>query len=115
MTGGTGGKATTTTLFTRLTRGTASAIIVVIQTTSGQNAPRRGSRIVKGIIFTRMTAARGINPLKLQGFTDADWQGGLDDRKSTSGYLFAAPLYWAISRRSSKELCLLCSTFIYGN
>ena len=65
MTGGTGGKATTTTLFTRLTRGTTSAIIVVIQATSGQNAPRRGSRIAKGIIFTRMTAARGINPLKV--------------------------------------------------
>uniref|UniRef100_A0A8R7JZD3 Retrovirus-related Pol polyprotein from transposon TNT 1-94 n=1 Tax=Triticum urartu TaxID=4572 RepID=A0A8R7JZD3_TRIUA len=26
--------------------------------------------------------------LQLQGFTDADWQGDLDDRKSTSDYLF---------------------------
>lgn len=28
------------------------------------------------------------NNLQLQGFTDADWQGDPDDRKSTSGYLF---------------------------
>lgn len=34
------------------------------------------------------TTARGTYPLKLQGFTDADWQGDPDDRKSTSGYLF---------------------------
>jgi hypothetical protein len=40
--------------------------------------------------------------LQLQGFTDADWQGDLDARKSTSGYLFTLA-GGAISWRSKKQ------------
>lgn len=38
----------------------------------------------------------------LQGYTDADWQGDPDDRKSTSGYLFTIA-GGAISWRSKKQ------------
>ena len=40
--------------------------------------------------------------LQLQGYTDADWQGDLDDRKSTSGYLFTLA-GGAISWSSKKQ------------
>ncbi len=42
-------------------------------------------------------------------FSDADWGGSLDDRKSTSGYLFM----WnkgAVSWRSQKQKCVALST-----
>jgi hypothetical protein len=40
--------------------------------------------------------------LQLQGFTDADWQGDLDERRSTSGYIFKLG-GGAISWRSKKQ------------
>jgi histone deacetylase 1/2 len=49
--------------------------------------------------------------LSLHGFTDADWAGSIDDRKSTSGYLVylgATPISWKSGKqhtvaRSSTE------------
>ena len=43
------------------------------------------------------------------GFSDADWGGDLDDRKSTSGYLFQVG-GTAISWRSKKQTCVALST-----
>ena len=43
------------------------------------------------------------------GFSDADWAGDIDDRKSTSGYLFivsGGPFSW----RSRKQTCVALST-----
>ena len=43
------------------------------------------------------------------GYCDADWAGNIDDRKSTSGYLFSlsgAPVSW----RSKKQSCVALST-----
>ena len=43
------------------------------------------------------------------GFSDADWGGDLDDRKSTSGYVFqvgGTPISW----RSKKQACVALST-----
>ena len=43
------------------------------------------------------------------GFSDADWAGDIDDRKSTSGYLFkvgGAPISW----KSRKQSCVALST-----
>ena len=43
------------------------------------------------------------------GFSDADWGGDLDDRKSTSGYVFQIG-GTAISWRSKKQACVALST-----
>ena len=43
------------------------------------------------------------------GFSDADWAGDLDDRKSTSGYIFQMSGA-AISWRSKKQACVALST-----
>ena len=43
------------------------------------------------------------------GFSDSDWGGDLDDRKSTSGYLFQLG-GTAISWRSKKQTCVALST-----
>ena len=43
------------------------------------------------------------------GFSDADWAGDVDDRKSTSGYIFSvggAPVSW----KSRKQNCVALST-----
>ena len=43
------------------------------------------------------------------GFSDADWGGDLDDRKSTSVYVFQVG-ETAISWRSKKQTCVALST-----
>ena len=43
------------------------------------------------------------------GFSDSDWGGDLDDRKSTSGYLFQISGA-AVSWRSKKQTCVALST-----
>jgi hypothetical protein len=57
-------------------------------------------RYVKGTMDYHL-CFNGHN-LQLQGFTDADWQGDLDERKSTSGYIFKLA-GGAISWRSKKQ------------
>ena len=42
-------------------------------------------------------------------YSDSDWAGDLDDRKSTSGYLFQISGA-AISWRSKKQTCVALST-----
>ena len=43
------------------------------------------------------------------GYSDADWAGDLDDRRSTSGYLFKLSGA-AVSWRSKKQSCVALST-----
>ena len=43
------------------------------------------------------------------GYSDADWAGDVEDRKSTSGYLFQISGA-AVSRRSKKQTCVALST-----
>ena len=43
------------------------------------------------------------------GYSDADWGGDIDDRKSTSGYLFQIG-GTAVSWRSKKQTCVALST-----
>ena len=47
--------------------------------------------------------------LQLQGYTDADWGGDLDERRSTSGYVFLLA-HGAISWSSKKQSCIALST-----
>ncbi|KAK9080956.1 hypothetical protein Syun_031353 [Stephania yunnanensis] len=49
------------------------------------------------------------NNLHLVGYTDVDWGGDLDERKSTSGYVFL-PNNGVISWSSKKQSCIALST-----
>ena len=56
-----------------------------------------------GLQFTRDSS------IDCTGFSDADWAGDIDDRKSTSGYLLkigSGPVSW----RSRKQSCVALST-----
>ena len=46
---------------------------------------------------------------ELIGYSDADWAGDLDDRKSTSGFIFSLS-GGAVSWRSKKQTCVALST-----
>jgi hypothetical protein len=43
-------------------------------------------RYLKGTSFVDLHLTRGSS-LSLHGFSDADWAGSIDDRKSTGGYI----------------------------
>ncbi|WVZ84927.1 hypothetical protein U9M48_031894 [Paspalum notatum var. saurae] len=50
-----------------------------------------------------------------QGYTDADWQGDLDDRKSTSGYIFTLAedaISWCSRKQSSVALSSMEAEYI---
>lgn len=49
------------------------------------------------------------NDMCLRGYTDADYGGDMDERKSTSGYIFLLN-NGAISRNSKKQSCVALST-----
>lgn len=51
-------------------------------------AAKRVLRYVKGNPDYGILYSRSSNP-KLRGFTDSDWVGSVDDKKSTSGYVFS--------------------------
>ena len=52
---------------------------------------------------------RKVEQTDCVGFSDADWAGDIDDRKSTSGYLFQLSGA-AISWRSKKQRCVALYT-----
>ena len=56
-----------------------------------------------GLLYSKSDSSNCV------GFSDADWGGDLDDRKSTSGYVFQVG-GTAISWRSKKQICVAFST-----
>ena len=71
-------------------------------------AVKRIMRYLKGTINLGLTYS-SIIPNELVGFSDADWAGDVNDRKSTSGYVFQI-CGGAISWRSKKQSCVALST-----
>jgi len=71
-------------------------------------AVKRIMRYLKGTKDYAITFKKNV-PLKLEGYSDADWAGNLDDRKSTSGYLFKIA-QGTISWGSKKQNCVALST-----
>lgn len=68
-------------------------------------ALKRVLRYIKGTLNLKLVYKR--EGLKLQGFADADWAGDLEQRRSTSGYMFmlgSATLCWSSKRQVSVAL-----------
>jgi transposase InsO family protein len=65
-------------------------------------------RYVRGTLDFGLCFKRGEDSV-LTGYSDADWAGDRDDRKSTTGYVFmlgSTPITW----RSQKQNCVACSS-----
>jgi hypothetical protein len=64
---------------------------------------------MSGVYFSsRYITVQGGTPL-LVGFTDSDWVGDPDDRKSTTGYVFSlgsGPVTWACKKQQVISLSL---------
>lgn len=72
-------------------------------------AVKRIMRYLRGTVDLGLLYHGGSGPDQCIGYSDADWGGSRDDRKSTSGYVFT----WsggAISWRSRKQSCVALST-----
>jgi hypothetical protein len=62
-------------------------------------AAKRILRYIRGTLFHGVAFIPG--PLHLSAFTDADWAGDPDDRRSTSGYLVylgSNPITWSAKK-----------------
>uniref|UniRef100_A0A2N9IWR1 Reverse transcriptase Ty1/copia-type domain-containing protein n=1 Tax=Fagus sylvatica TaxID=28930 RepID=A0A2N9IWR1_FAGSY len=78
-------------------------------TSTHLTAAKRVLRYIKGTLYHGIAFTPG--PLSLSVFSDADWAGDLDDRRSTSGllvYLGSNPITWSAKKqptvsRSSTE------------
>ena len=68
-------------------------------------ALKRVMRYLKGTVNFDILYSRKFSI----GYSDADWAGNLDDRQSTSGYLFKIS-GGAISWRGKKQQCVILST-----
>ncbi|CAB4042840.1 Hypothetical predicted protein [Paramuricea clavata] len=71
-------------------------------------AVKRIFRYLKGTVNYGLLYSENANP-DCVGFSDADWAGDLNDRKSTSGYTFQINGA-AVSWRSKKQTCVALST-----
>ncbi len=69
---------------------------------------KKALRYVKGTKNYMLTYRRS-DSLEIRGYSDADFAGDKDDRKSTSGYVFTLA-GGAISWRSSKQSIVASST-----
>ncbi|KAG7534720.1 GAG-pre-integrase domain [Arabidopsis thaliana x Arabidopsis arenosa] len=66
-------------------------------------AAKRILRYLKGTTELGVFYKRGESNMKLVGYTDSDYAGDLDDRKSTSGYVFmmaSGAVSWASKKQS---------------
>jgi len=78
-------------------------------TTTHWLAAKRVLRYIKGTTNLGILYKRGANNLQLLAFTDSDYAGDLDDRKSTSGYVFMLGT-GAVSWASKKQNVVALST-----
>ncbi|XP_022149979.1 riboflavin biosynthesis protein PYRR, chloroplastic-like [Momordica charantia] len=88
----------------------AVSMISRYQSNPGQphwKAVKRILRYLKGTMNYSLCYQR--NNSELEGYSDADWGGDMDERKSTSGYVFLLN-NGAISWSSKKQTCIALST-----
>ena len=68
-------------------------------------ATKRILRYIKGTVRFGIQYTAGTP--ELVGFTDSDWAGSVDDRKSTSGFVYhfgSAPIAWSCKKQSAIAL-----------
>ena len=70
---------------------------------------KRIFRYLRGTSDLGLSYRRQDSGFTCSGYADADWAGSLDDRKSTSGYVFGVG-GTAVSWRSHKQTCVALST-----
>ena len=78
-----------------------------------QKAAKRILHYVRGTVQFEIHYSLGGTPL-LVGFTDSDWAGDPDDRKSTVGYVFSLgsePVTWAYKKQQAISLSLAESDY----
>lgn len=68
-------------------------------------AAKRVLRYIKGILSYEILFSRSPNNAEVEvlGFTDCDWSGDAEDRKSTSGYIFmigSALVSWCSNKQN---------------
>ena len=103
-------------LFTRLDLSHAIGILSRYQKNPGEEHRKQIKhvlRYVKGTLDYSL-CFNGHN-LQLQGYTDADWQGDLDDRKFTSGYIFTlagGAISWCSMKQNSVALSSMEAEYI---
>jgi hypothetical protein len=88
----------------------AVGLLSRFQSNPGQNHWSAVKRVLRYLVGTAdYTLCYGGSDVRLQGYTDADWAGDLDERKSTSAYVFLLN-NGAISWRSKKQGMIALST-----
>ncbi|CAJ2668206.1 unnamed protein product [Trifolium pratense] len=78
-------------------------------------AVKRILRYLKGTINLGILYQRNQGELKLQGWTDSDYAGDLDGRKSTSGYVFMygnGPISWSSKKQAIVTLSTTEAEFV---
>ena len=69
-------------------------------------AAKRILRYVRGTVQFGIHYSSGVTPC-LVGYTDSDWAGDPNDRKSTAGYVFtlgSGPISWACKKQTALAL-----------
>jgi hypothetical protein len=64
-------------------------------------------RYLKGTIDLSIAYCYNSSPLEISGYSDANWAGDKNDRKSTTGYLFViadGPISWTSHKQSTIAL-----------
>ncbi|CAJ2658399.1 unnamed protein product [Trifolium pratense] len=77
-------------------------------------AAKRVMRYLKGTLNLGILYKRG-DDLKLQGWSDSDYAGDFDDRKSTSGYVFmlgSSPISWSSKKQAIVTLSTTEAEFV---
>ena len=88
----------------------AVGLLSWFQSDPGQSHWNAVKRVLRYLVGTAdYTLCYGGSNVLLQGYTDADWAGDLDERKSTSAYVFLLN-GGAISWRSKKQGMIALST-----
>lgn len=66
------------------------------------NCLKRVLRYLRGTAFYELVYTRNSNAVPLRGFVDSDWANDVDDRRSTSGFLFEVygnPVCWTTRKQ----------------